>query len=58
MRWWTRALFPIVAGILPLKEIGEGKRGWYCFLRWLKFVLLWLALFFIAFGARRFIESI
>lgn len=51
MCWWSWALFPILIGILPLKEVNEGNYGWYSFLRWLKFVLLWVAVVLISIGA-------
>jgi hypothetical protein len=58
MRWWVPAILPAVIGILPLKEIRENNRRWYGFLRWLKFVLLWLAIIFIVMGATYFVRSI
>jgi hypothetical protein len=58
MRWWVLAIVPAVIGILPLKEIRENNRRWYGFLRWLKFVLLWLAIISIVVGATYFIRSI
>ncbi len=58
MWWWSWALFPILVGILPLKEIREGNYCWYCFLRWLKSALLWIAVVFIACGAYRLTQAI
>jgi hypothetical protein len=58
MRWWVLAILPTVIGILPLKEIRENNRRWYGFLRWLKFVLLWLAIIFIVVGTTFFVRSI
>jgi hypothetical protein len=57
MRWWALAILPAIAGILPLKEIRENNRSWYSFLRWSKFVLLWLAMICIIWGTAYFIRS-
>jgi hypothetical protein len=57
MRWWALAILPAVAAILPLKEIRENNRSWYAFVRWSKFVLLWLAMFCIIWGTAYFIRS-
>ena len=59
MRWWgVLAILLTVIGILPLKEIRENNRRWYGFLRWLKFVLLWLTIIFIVVGVTYFVRSI
>lgn len=58
MRWWVLAILPTVIGILPLKEIRENNCRWYGFLRWFKFVLLWLTIIFIVVGATYFVRSI
>ena len=52
------ALFPILLGILPLKEFNEGRTRWYRFVRWLKFRLLWFAIIMITLGAWEFIRAI
>ena len=57
MRWWVLAIFPAVTGILPLKEIRENNLSWYSFVRWSKFVLLWLAVICIVVGTAYFIRS-
>jgi len=48
---WIWAVFPILAGILPVKDFSNNNVRWYNFLRWLKFVLLWLALVLVCWGA-------
>jgi cytochrome bd-type quinol oxidase subunit 2 len=58
MRWWVLAILPTVIGILPLKEIRENNRSWYSGLRWVKFVLLWLAIICIIAGTIYFVRSI
>src|SRR4029077_12177763 len=54
---WTLAMFPIVLGILPLKDFGEDGLRWYSFVRWLKVVLLWIAVPCVFWGAIDFIRS-
>jgi hypothetical protein len=54
MRWWIRAVFPILIGILPVKEMNWGSPLWYQIVRWSKVVLLWAAIVFIVFGAMQF----
>src|SRR5215469_13243598 len=44
IQWWVVAIFPVLLGIAPLKEMAWQRPGWYCFVRWLKVGLLWLAL--------------
>lgn len=58
MRWWVLAIVPTVIGVLPLKEIRENNHSWYGFVRWLKFVLLWLAIIFIFVGTTYFLRCI
>jgi len=71
MYWWAWALFPVLVGILPLKELSliyqlvcryppsrHRTRSWYCFVRWFKVALLWAAIILIVFGACGFIRAI
>jgi hypothetical protein len=58
MCWWSWAVFPVLAGILPLKDFGEGKIGWYAVVRWCKVVLLWAAILMIGWGAWKFSGAI
>jgi len=53
--WWKLALFPILIGILPMKEAWWDQRWWYSIIRWLRFGLLWVAVFLIAGGALAFL---
>lgn len=57
MRWWVLAILPTIIGILPLKEIRENNCSWYSFVRWSKFVLLWLAIICVVVGTTYFIRS-
>ena len=58
MRCWSWALFPVLLGIVPLKEAREENARWYEFVRWFKVVLLWLAIIIIARGAWEFLQAI
>jgi hypothetical protein len=54
MRWWAAAIFPVILGIVPVKEIKWDDLRWYCFVRWIKVGLLWLAAVCIFIGALHF----
>ena len=54
---WAVAMFPTVLGILPLKDFCEDRLRWYSFVRWLKVVLLWIAVPCVFWGAIDFIRS-
>jgi hypothetical protein len=54
LRWWVVAIFPVIIGVLPLKEFGRNKPRWYRVVIWLKFWLLWVAIFDIVVGAVKF----
>jgi len=58
MRWWMRAVWPVLLGIVPLKEFRENSRTWYRTVRITKVVLLWLAAIFILLGLYRFAYGI
>lgn len=58
LKLWVLAIFPVVAGILPLKEFRRDNPCWYRIVRWFKFWLLWAAISFIVFGAIRFSRAI
>lgn len=58
MRWWVRAIFPILVGILPVKEFRENSLRWYGIVRCSKFALLWVAVGFIFYGVILFARSI
>jgi len=58
MRWWTAAIFPALACVLPVKEFRPETPGWLTFVRRLKFVLLWAALAFGGIGAGWFLKAI
>jgi hypothetical protein len=53
--WWKLALFPILLSILPMKEALWNRRWWYSFIRWLRVVLLWIAVTLISIGVYSFL---
>lgn len=57
MRWWVSAIFPVLVGILPVKEFSRTLR-WLCIVRYSKFALLWVALGCIVVGAVKFYIAI
>lgn len=58
MRCWAAAIFPILIGILPMKEIRERSEQWYNIVRWSKFTFLWIAICGIFLGAIFFLGAI
>jgi hypothetical protein len=58
MRFWAGAIFPILIGILPAKEIKENNTRWYSFVRWSNFTLLCIAVFGVFVGAVFFLLGI
>lgn len=55
--WWKRALFPVLAGILPMKEFCWGNLTWYRCIRGLRVVLLWAAVILISIGVHEFLTA-
>ena len=55
--WWKLALFPVLAGILPMKEFYWGCLTWYRVIRGLRFVLLWIAVILISIGVYSFLTT-
>src|ERR1700735_4078936 len=51
MKWWGRAIFPILLGIAPVKDLRDNNTRWYNFLRWAKFYAVWAAIICIGWGA-------
>jgi hypothetical protein len=58
MRWWVSAIFPVLAGVFPVKEFRHNNLQWYSVVRWSKFILLWVALGYIVVGAVKFYWSL
>lgn len=58
MRCWVVAIFPILIGILPVKEIRQGTVSWYRVVRYSKALLLCAAMLLIAIGTLFFLCAI
>jgi len=58
MRCWVWAIIPIVISVLPLKELRESCTRWYNWVRWFKFVLLWVAILSVFLGTVFFLLGV
>jgi hypothetical protein len=58
MHWWMCAVYPVILGIVPLKEIRWNNPTWYAIVHWVKFSLVWVACIFVFIGARHFIHAL
>jgi hypothetical protein len=58
LRWWTGAIFPTVAGIIPLKEVRDRDLWWYRFLLRMRLLLMWSAIICIFVGAVEFFRAV
>jgi hypothetical protein len=58
MRWWMLAVFPVLLGVLPVKELRAGHRRWYGIAVFLKILVLWVAVALSFVGAIQFLRAI
>ena len=58
IRFWVGAIFPILIGILPVKEIREDWTRWYNFVRLAKVCLLWTSIASVFIGAIFFLLGV
>jgi hypothetical protein len=58
IRWWLGAVFPVLFGVLPLKEVQWNSKGWYKFVRWAKVGAMWVAVLLSGWGAVRFFRAL
>ncbi len=58
LKWWLRALYPVLFGVVPLKDFCPNKWLWYQMIRWLKFFLLWIDVGLIFLGLRQFAHAV
>jgi hypothetical protein len=56
--WWMFAVFPVLLGVLPVKDFKWNDRVWYRSLVWVKVVLLWVAVAFSCIGAIQFLRAV
>lgn len=58
IRWWILAVFPVLLGVLSVKELRLNNRRWYRFAVWLKILALWTAVALSLAGAIQFLRAI
>ena len=56
--WWMWAVFPVLLGVLPVKDFNWNNRRWYRFLVYAKCVLLWASVILSSVGAIQFLRSV
>jgi len=56
--WWILAVFPVLLGVLPVKDFKWNNREWYRVLVRAKFLLLWAAVIFSGVGAIQFLRAV
>ena len=56
--WWILAVFPVLLGVLPVKDFKWNNRAWYRFLVRTKFLLLWAAVIFSTVGPIQFLRAV
>jgi hypothetical protein len=56
--WWMLAVFPVLFGVLPVKDFNWNNRRWYRFLVCAKCVSLWTAVILSGTGAFQFLRAV
>jgi hypothetical protein len=56
--WWILAVFPVLLGVLPVKDFKWNNRVWYRFLVGAKILLLWVAVVLSGVGAIQFLRAV
>jgi hypothetical protein len=56
--WWMWAVFPVLLGVLPVKDFNWNNRRWYRFLVYAKCVLLWTSVILSSVGAMQFLRAV
>jgi hypothetical protein len=56
--WWMLAVFPVLLGVLPVKDFNWNNRKWYRFLVCVKCVLLWASVILSGIGAIQFLRAV
>jgi hypothetical protein len=57
LQWWTLAIFPALVCVLPVKEFWKPTAGWDTVI-WMKNVVLWISLVYLAIGATLFFRAL
>lgn len=58
MRWWILAVFPVLLGVLPVKELRLNSPRWYSIAVWVKILVLWTAVALSFAGAIQFFRAV
>ena len=56
--WWMCAVFPVLLGVLPVKDFNWNNGRWYRFLVYAKCVLLWASVILSGIGAIQFLRAV
>ena len=56
--WWMWAVFPVLLGVVPVKDFNWNNRRWYRFLVYAKCVLLWASVILSGIGAVQFLRAV
>jgi hypothetical protein len=57
-RWWMCAVFPVLLGVLPVKDFHWNKRKWYRLMIHAKCVCLWASVILSGIGAIQFLRAL
>jgi hypothetical protein len=56
--WWMLAVFPVLLGVLPVKDFHWNNRRWYRFLVYAKCLLLCASVILSSVGAIEFLRAV
>jgi hypothetical protein len=56
--WWMLAVFPVLLGVLPVKDFSWNNRRWYRCLVIAKCLLLWASVIVSSVGAIQFLRAV
>ena len=56
--WWMLAVFPVLLGVLPVKDFNWNNRSWYRFLVYAKCLFLWASAILSGIGAIQFLRAV
>jgi hypothetical protein len=57
-RWWMCAVFPVLLGVLPVKDFSWNNAKWYRFMVYAKCVFLWASVILSGIGAIQFLRAV
>ncbi len=56
--WWMWAVFPVLLGVLPVKDFNWNNRKWYRFLVYAKCLFLWTSVILSGVGVIQFLRAL